>query len=145
MAYDPIKSKMIDYIKAIFEKRGIDSVDAIKGVIIFKAMCYAIWPLGVPICYRYRPLQRIYHQSKLIQSVAQKYPWISQKVIQTIEYGADKIATNRFFKPIPAKLGLDPKRFATSLGENFVLYKLTLPVTMPIFFFTTVAIISKEK
>jgi hypothetical protein len=135
---------MTDFIKSKFVSAGIGAGDALKGIVIFKSLFYMLWIAGVPICYKYRPLQHIYNKSTYIQSLAVKYPWISGKIQHGIQFGTNTIANNRFFKPIPVKLNLDPKRFAMALGENTIAYKLLLPISMPTFFFMTVAMISKK-
>lgn len=151
----------MERIKGYFEKYGIEKQDVVKGVILLKTSSIAISVVTLGICYRYRPLIRLFNftlkkrlpeinlQDRLPKITPPKSPFwrkLHMKVDTFIAEKSEKISNSKYFKPIPNAFGLEPKKFAISLAENYIFGKLITPVVLPLQFWSIILLLrNREK
>lgn len=134
--------------KDYLEKKGLSKNDIPAGIIYFKITSYATWFCTLALCYKYRPLKNLfkinYFKQKL-NYVKSKYPKVCDNYNNLIINKSKKLAEWKYFKPIPESLGLKSLHVVEALSENFVLYKLLLPVLLPIQFWIILKLLKHNK
>ena len=122
-------------IKEYFEKKGISKKDIPLGILYFKTISYTTWFGTLGLCYKYRPLRKLL-ETKYIkckyEKIKMSYPNFYNKCENFINEKSKKISEWKYFKPIPETLGLKSIRTVEALSENFILYKLLLPIILPL-------------
>lgn len=113
-------------------KWGISETDIIKALITFKISNYLIWSGCMIIAHRYKPLNRI----RLPQMICNVREKVIMKVSSVMEW--------RIIKPIPTKLNIPPQQFANTLVDGTVIYKCTLPITIPLQLYGIVKIFTPQ-
>ena len=127
-------------LKKFFHSRGIEKRDIPKAIVTLKGIGYLTWFGTLGLCYRYRPLQRLVKSGvskRVYTNLIQRYPNAHAKTKGWILKKTDHLANWKYFKWIPRNLGLKKKKFSKAIAENFVFYKLSLPLTLPLQLYAT--------
>lgn len=123
--------------KELLEKKGISKKDIPLAIVYFKATSYATWFGTLALCYKYRPLRRLikspFFEGKF-KNLKLRYPKFYNNCENFITSKSKKLAEWKYFKPIPESLGLKSLHVVEALSENFILYKLLLPLILPLQF-----------
>ena len=134
-------------VGSYFEKYGIGKKDVPKALITFKTISYLSWFGTLALCYKYKPIKSFFklpYPRMYLNRVITRYPTTYNKCQSFVMDKSKKLGENRFFKKIPESMGLKGKRFSYALAENIVLYKIALPILLPIQFYTTIRIVSNK-
>ena len=134
-------------VREYFASKGIAPSDIGKSIVMLKLMAYTTYMGSLFLCYRYRPVvsffklrgpQRLHeHIRTHYRTQYERYHgYVMQKSLQLAEW--------RYFKPIPKFFGANSQRFTIALAENFVFYKATLPITLPLQVWLTLKFVSKQ-
>lgn len=142
MASDKLNSiKNFFSIHDKFEKHGLHVKEIPKGVVVFKVISWTSFFTTLGICYKFKPtstfLKTKFGQNS-VSYLKTKYPNVTTKFTNKTTNLTKKMSENSFFKRIPDALGLKATRFSKALVENAVLYKLSLPLTLPLYLYWTV-------
>lgn len=134
------KPKFSERIHNIFEKYGVSNKDVAVAALSLKGLSWATYFATLGLCYKYKPLKRMsknpFMKSKL-EYVEQNYP-IYGRIKNFVIDKSQKMAKSKYFEPIPRRLGLKSKRFAVALTETIVVYKLMMPVLLPLQFWIVI-------
>ena len=88
------------------------------------------------LCYRFRPVRSFFTKwsgpRRFHKYIQHKYPERYTKTQDYINTKAQHLAEWKYFRPIPKFLGVQPQRFTLALAENVILYKASLPFTIPL-------------
>eukprot|EP01083_Nonionella_stella_P039420 107200_1 len=119
-----------------FEKYGVHKRDIPQALLMFKGLNYVTWSVLVAGCYRFRP-SRYLARTRMVQGWRKRYPrfrgW--QDYARDLSLRTSKqLAQYSTVRAIPRGLGLKPQYFVYALAEATIMYKLTLPITLPIQF-----------
>lgn len=131
-------------VKTYFKERGIESKDIPRGIIYFKGLSWLTWSGTFVLCYRVQPLRKFAQTAMAkngLQRLEQTFPNAYRKCEQGILNTTQKLSQSKFFKPIPHMFRLSSRQFASALCENLVLYKLLLPIFIPLQLYTTVQLL----
>jgi hypothetical protein len=119
-----------------FERNGLQKSQITMAVLGFKFSSYAIWTGSLVLCYHFRPVRTIFTKvsgpRRFHEFIKRRYPARYEKTSNYVYSSAERLANWKYFRPIPDFLGVNPRRFTLALAENMVLYKTTLPITIPI-------------
>lgn len=138
-------SSIKEKVHNAFEKRGISTKDVGKALVTFKIMNWVVYGTGLVLCYKYKPLKRLSKTQRMTSLLTkwESYP-MYQKSKQFILQKAEKMSKSKFFSRVSSSFGLKSKRFTLALAENTVLYKLTLPITLPLQFVLVASLFKKD-
>ena len=134
-------------LKRFFRNQGITKKDIPKALITLKGLGYLTWLGTLGVCYRYQPLQRAIRSGwskRAYQGVIKRYPNAHAKTKGWILKKTDQLANWKYFRWMPRTMGLKKKKFSKAIAENFVFYKLTVPVTLPLQLYGTVQLIKSK-
>ncbi len=123
------------------ERYGIEKKDIPKTIILFKIISTTSYIGTFVLCYKYKPITRILKSSygiKFNNYIIYKYPKIYNKIITTKEKLIIKIKNGKYIKKIPELMGMETEKFTNAFIENFFLYKLTLPLSLPVYIYLSI-------
>jgi hypothetical protein len=136
-------------LKKFFKNQGITKKNIPKAILTLKGLGYLTWLGTLGLCYRFQPLQRLVKSGwskRIYQRGIQRYPNAHAKTKVWILKKTDQLANWKYFRWVPKTMGLKKKKFSKAIAENFVFYKLAVPITLPIQLYATVNFVrSKSK
>jgi hypothetical protein len=112
--------------------------DVPKVLLYTKIMTYIPFTIGLVACYKYRPAKIFVESIKskaMIQYIKNRWPTQYKKTNSYIQTKLYKISESKVAMYIPKFIGLRTKRFTKSFVESIILYKMSLPLTLPLCFF----------
>ena len=125
----------MERVKNWMERKGIATRDVPKVVLAWELSSKTLLFVGIGLCVRYEPLRAFFRRpgprrmrGAFIRRFPDAYSWGHSKVMG----GAQALATNRFFAPLPRLFGVRSKRFAMALPEALFLYKLFFTFYTPL-------------
>lgn len=127
-------------ISDFFQKYGITKKDIPKSLIYFKTLSLLSYLSCIMICYKYRPLIRIFKGSNFLEQIKLRYPIGYHKYYNFVINKSTKLSESKYFKPIPSALRLNSNKLTTAIAENIIFSKLLLPITVPVQFWIIVNI-----
>ena len=133
----------MERIKSYFESHGVRKRDIPSALVLFKGMGYGVYFGMLIACYRFQPVQRFFKLSGpkyILDSVKKNHKTRYDKWHGFIMKKSEQFAEWKYFKPIPKAIGVKSKKLVRAFAETFVLYKVTLPITLPLQFLVTVSI-----
>lgn len=125
----------MNWIKEKFQSAGIHKKDVPSAILLFKGLGYTTWFGLLFTCYRFKPVQRFFKlpvPNRWLTHIKTKHQVKYDSWHSWVMTKSEKLANWRFFKPIPTTLGLKSKRFVIALAQTTILYKLMLPVLLPL-------------
>jgi hypothetical protein len=134
----------METIKNYFNNHGIKKRDFPKGFLIFNGIGVLTYSSILALSYRYRPLYNAFKQPQVQEFVTQlrnKYPNQYKKLNGIVD--SQTLTKNRVIKSLVDKYQLDSERLFYSMGETSVIYKLGLPIIVPLHFWVTVHMLKK--
>ena len=134
-------------IRSVCTYYGIQEKDIPKVLIYTKVLTYIPFTMGLFLCYRYRPASLFLKSqtgSRWIQNIRAKYPEKYKKTDLFIKDKIKKVSESKIAMFIPKTIGLKTSRFTKSFVETIILYKLSLPITLPICFFGSLALVKNK-
>lgn len=134
-------------LKRFFRSKGIEKKSIPKAILTLKGVGYLTWLGTLGICYRYQPLQKLVKSGwskRVYQNMIKRYPNAHSRTKEWILKKTDQLANWKYFRWIPRTMGLKKKKFSKAIAENFVFYKLTLPITLPIQLYGTIEIVKRK-
>jgi hypothetical protein len=144
---EPVEEKT-GRLKQFFQSRGITKKQIPTALITLKGLGYFTWLGTLGFCYRYQPLQRMIRSGRskrIYQSLIQRYPSAHEKTKTWILKKTEQLANWKYFKWVPQTMGLKKKKFSKAIAENFVFYKLTIPLTLPLQLYATVELLKSRQ
>lgn|ERR1712100_45621 len=123
-------------VRDYFESKGIEPSHVPYALLVFKVSTYLNWTGTLFLCYRFRPVRSFFTKwsgpRRVHEYIRTRYKTRYDRWNDYINDKAHKLAEWKYFRPIPRVLGVDPKRFTLALAENVILYKASLPITIPL-------------
>lgn len=95
-------------------------------------------------CYKYRPGMVIKNSpvfKKQLDNVIQKYPIVSNKILNTIKKTENWVNTSSLFKQFSYSIGARPKKLVKSFIETIVIEKVGFVIIVPIQLWSSVKIV----
>jgi hypothetical protein len=95
-------------------------------------------------CYRYRPGMVIKNSpvfKKQLDNVIQKYPVVSDKILNTIKKTENWVNTSTYFKKFSYSIGAKPKKLVKSFIETIVIEKVCFVIILPIQVWSSIKIV----
>ena len=120
------------------KRYGLKKGDALPVLLSYKVMSSVYF---VGLCagmYRFRPLQKLYAMPQVKTAVTKfrnQYPRVDGFVLKSKNGIESFLAKNRYFSQIPMKMGLQSQLFAKAFVESAVVFKLSVPITLPLFMY----------
>jgi len=112
-----------------------------KLLITYKVISTVSYVVTLGLCYKYRPFKIFLKSSyglKFNSFVISKAPKFYNNVILYRTKLLEKYETSTYAKKIPETIGLKSKRFGKAFMENFIFYKLTLPISIPFYMYLAI-------
>ena len=139
-------SSFKDRVSNVFQEKGISKNDVGKAILYFKGMSWITYGIGLTLCYKHKPLRRL-AKTERFSSMLTKWDTSSpfyKKTKTFILEKADKLSKTSIFSKFSNYFGLKSKRFTLAIAENTFLYKITLPITLPVQFLILSKLFKKE-
>lgn len=137
---------MVD-IKAYLKSHGLRAKDIPKGFVVFNVLGVITYGTTIALCYRYRPIHSLFQHpvgKELMNRIQRSYPqWYSQS-ITLFDTQATALANSKLVTTTANKLTLDPKKLTMAFTENLIVYKVSLPITIPLNIWLTIRLLSKK-
>jgi len=129
-------------------KYKIEKSDVPKLLITYKIIATTSYIATLAICYRYKPFSAFLKTPsgiKFNSYVINKFPTAHNKFIIMKNNLITKASTNKYIKKIPESVGLKSKIFMEAFIENTIFVKLTIPFTLPLYFYLSTFYIKRDK
>ena len=122
--------------------KGVNPLDIPKALATFTGVKYVIWLSFVTAGMRYRPLKRLFNRpapQRWRASFQRAYPEFYNRNYNRMVNAAEGVANTRVFRSIADTVSSPSARknrsgAALGLAEGMLLYKLTLPIHLPLTF-----------
>ena len=128
-------------------KYSIKNSDVPKLLITYKIIAITSYITTFAICYRYKPFSTFLKMPsgiKFNSYVTNKCPIIYTKFINMKNDLIIKASNSKYVKKIPESIGLKSKEFMEAVIENTIFAKLTLPLTLPLYFYLSASYIKRK-
>lgn len=133
-----LKERTEQYLK----QKGVTPTDIPKAVATFTGVKYVVWLSFVVTGMRYRPLKRLFNRptpQRWRASFQRRYPEFYNRNYQRMITAAEGVANTRLFRSIADRISSNEARknrsgTALGLAEGMLLYKVTLPIHLPLAF-----------
>ena len=128
-------------------KYNIEKSDVPKLLITYKIIATSSYIMTFAICYRYKPFSTLVktpYGIKFNSYVINKYPATHNKFINMKNNLIIKASNNKYIKKIPESIGLKSKLFMEAFIENTIFAKLTIPLTLPLYFYLSALYIKRD-
>lgn len=135
------------HIKEYLKSHGLCAKDIPKGFVLFNTLGVLTYITSISLCYRYRPLHNLFQHPKakeLLLQIQQRNPQLYNQSVTIIDKQSSILANSKLVTSIAHKFHLDPKKLTMAFAENFIVYKATLPITIPLNLWLTIHLISKK-
>jgi hypothetical protein len=136
----------MDTIKNFFKKHGIKKKDFPKGFLIFNGLGFITYGSILALSYRYRPLYNAFKQPKVQDFVTQlknTYPDHYGRINIIMETQTKNFINHKMVQKFIYKYKLDGEKLVYSMGETSIMYKMGLPISIPLQFWLTVHMLKK--
>lgn len=139
------KAKQIEnknIIHKIMERYNIHKKDIPGALLIYKVMNWGLFFGAFALCYRYSPVKYIFSKGeprKLIDSIRNNYSWYKKGESYLINK-SKKLGENKYVSNICSKLGYRSKKVPLALAESTLLYKVFVPIHIPLQFMIIIQI-----
>jgi hypothetical protein len=133
------ENQIIESKNPILKMFGMEKMhekDVAKIAVMFKIISTTSYIGTFALCYRYKPFYRFLKSPygiKMNQYTINKFPNFHNKIVKTEQTIVEKIKNSKYIKHIPQTLGMKTSRFTKAFIENFIFYKLTLPISFPLY------------
>ena len=138
---------MLEYIKNYLESKNIRKRDIPSALLFMKATGYAIWFGMLVGCYKFQPLKRFFKMpmpKRCLDNFKKRHHVRYTKWQNFIQTKSEALANWKYFKPIPETFGANSKKMVTALTETIILYKLCLPITLPLTTILAIQVFKRE-
>lgn len=129
-------------MRHLLEQYGIEPLDIPKGLLLFKGMAWTTWALTLPICYKYQPLRRLIARPQTRAFLDRIHPNMYSRGSTWVTTKLNRLSASLYFQRFTNHFGLCPTATAYALCENMVLFKMLLPVTIPLHMYLTILVMS---
>lgn len=127
--------------EAYLNEKGVSASDIPKAFAAFTAAKYGIWLSSIILGIRYRPLHVVFNRpgpKRWWLNFQKKYPEFYKRNYQRVMSAADKVASTNTFRFLADRISTDKAKnrsqAALGLAEGMLLYKIFLPVHLPLTF-----------
>lgn len=118
-----------------------------KVLIYTKVLTYVPFTFCLVGCYAFRPTKlflRSTYGIKMVDHLKTKYPQRYEKVNNFVHTKIKKISESKVAMFIPKVVGLQANRFTKSFLETIIIYKITLPITVPMCFLSAIYLVKNK-
>lgn len=118
-----------------------------KVLLYTKVLTYVPFAFCLVGCYTFRPTKlfiRSVYGIHLMNHVKTKYPQRYEKVNNFVHTKIKKISESKVAMFIPKTIGLQANRFTKSFLETIIIYKITLPITLPLCFLSAICLVKNK-
>jgi len=134
-------------MQAYLEKKGLEARDIPKAIVVFKALSWTTWAVALPVCYRYQPLRRVFARPGTQQAIdkfsRRFYPALRERGTLFVTTQLERLASSQYFQRFAASIHVPSVPLAHALCENTVLYKLLLPIYVPLQLWATIKLVER--
>ena len=135
-------------MNSLIEKYNVEKKDVPKVFVTFKVISTVSYIGTLALCYRYRPFSKFFKSQSGIKFngyLLNTFPKMYTKIMDTKKNLVIKAENNKYIRKIPEAIGLKTSRFTKAFIENFLFYKLTLPITLPVYIYFSVKYVKARK